>query len=218
MRILTAAQIRAVEERAVDTGLDYLRLMENAGSACARFVAEKAQITLESNTAATVVCGKGKNGGDGFVIARKLYDKGAEVSVVLAAGHPVAADALEMYTRMTALPIEVVNYETQRDLALEKLRTAQVLVDAVFGIGFYGDPNAQTARLFEAMSASPALKIAVDLPSGVNCDVSLAPEYAFHADCTAAISTLKPAHVLYPAAALSGEVSVVRIGHPGGLL
>ena len=66
MRILTAAQIRAVEERAVDTGLDYLRLMENAGSACARFVAEKAQITLESNTAATVVCGKGKNGGDGF--------------------------------------------------------------------------------------------------------------------------------------------------------
>lgn len=95
MRILTAAQIRAVEERAVDTGLDYLRLMENAGSACARFVAEKAQITLESNTAATVVCGKGKNGGDGFVIARKLYDKGAEVSVVLAAGHPVAADALE---------------------------------------------------------------------------------------------------------------------------
>lgn len=138
MRILTAAQIRAVEERAVDTGLDYLRLMENAGSACARFVAEKAQITLESNTAATVVCGKGKNGGDGFVIARKLYDKGAEVSVVLAAGHPVAADALEMYTRMTALPIEVVNYETQRDLALEKLRTAQVLVDAVFGIGFTG--------------------------------------------------------------------------------
>ena len=97
MRILTAAQIRAVEERAVDTGLDYLRLMENAGSACARFVAEKAQITLESNTAATVVCGKGKNGGDGFVIARKLYDKGAEVSVVLAAGHPVAADALEIW-------------------------------------------------------------------------------------------------------------------------
>ena len=214
MRILTAAQIRAVEERAVDTGLDYLRLMENAGSACARSVAEKAQITLESNTAATVVCGKGKNGGDGFVIARKLYDKGAEVSVVLAAGHPAAADALEMYTRMTALPIEVVNYETQRDLALEKLRTAQVLVDAVFGIGFYGDPNAQTARLFEAMSASPALKIAVDLPSGVNCDVSLTPEHAFHADCTAAISTLKPAHVLYPAAALSGEVSVVRIGIP----
>ena len=83
MRILTAAQIRAVEERAVDTGLDYLRLMENAGSACARFVAEKAQITLESNTAATVVCGKGKNGGDGFVIARKLYDKGAEVSLSL---------------------------------------------------------------------------------------------------------------------------------------
>lgn len=66
------------------------------------------------------------------------------------------------------------------------------------------------------MSASPALKIAVDLPSGVNCDVSLAPEYAFHADCTAAISTLKPAHVLYPAAALSGEVSVVRIGIPEG--
>lgn len=214
MRVLTAAQIRAVEERAVDTGLDYLRLMENAGSACARFVAEKAQITLESNTAATVVCGKGKNGGDGFVIARKLYDKGAQVCVVLAAGEPTAADALEMYTRMTALPIEVVHYDTQHDLALEKIRTAQVLVDAMFGIGFYGDPNEQTARLFEAMSASPALKIAVDLPSGVNCDVSLAPKHAFHADCTAAISTLKPAHVLFPAASLCGEVSVVRIGIP----
>lgn len=52
---------------------------------------------------------------------------------------------------MTALPLS--RELTQRDLALEKLRTAQVLVDAVFGIGFYGDPNAQTARLFEAMSA-----------------------------------------------------------------
>lgn len=64
------------------------------------------------------------------------------------------------------------------------------------------------------MSASPALKIAIDMPSGVNCDVSMAPQSAFHADCTAAISTLKPAHVLFPAAAFSGEVSVVRIGIP----
>lgn len=214
MRVLTASQIRAVEERAVDTGLDYLRLMENAGSACARFIAEKAQISMESGTAATVVCGKGKNGGDGFVIARKLYDKGAQVCVVLAMGQPAAADALEMYTRMTALPIEVVRYDTQRDLALEKIRTAQVLVDAVFGIGFYGEPNEQIAQLLRSMSASPALKIAIDMPSGVNCDVSLAPQSAFHADCTAAISTLKPAHVLFPAAAFSGEVSVVRIGIP----
>ncbi len=214
MRVLTAAQMRAVEERAVDTGLDYLRLMENAGSACARFIAEQAQINAESGTAVTVVCGKGKNGGDGFVIARKLFDKGAQVSVVLAMGQPAAADAQEMYTRMAALPVDVVRYDTQRELALEKLRTAQVLVDAVFGIGFYGEPNAQIAQLLEAMSASPALKIAVDMPSGVNCDVSLAPRYAFHADYTAAISTLKPAHVLYPAAALSGRVSVVRIGIP----
>lgn len=216
MRVLTAAQIRAVEERAVDTGLDYLRLMENAGSACARFIAEKAQITVESHTAVTVVCGKGKNGGDGFVIARKLYDKGAQVCILLAMGQPAAADALEMYTRATALPVEVVRYDTQRELALEKLRTAQVLVDAIFGIGFYGSPNEETAQLLREMSASPALKIAIDMPSGVNCDVSLAPEGAFHADCTAAISTLKPAHVLYPAAALSGEVSVVRIGIPDG--
>lgn len=216
MRVLTAAQIRAVEERAVDTGLDYLRLMENAGSACARFVAERAQITMESQTAVTVVCGKGKNGGDGFVIARKLCDKGAQVCVVLAMGQPTAADALEMYTRMTALPIEVIRYDAQRELALEKLRTAQALVDAVFGIGFYGEPNEQTALLFEAMSAAPALKIAIDMPSGVNCDVSLAPERAFRADCTAAISTLKPAHVLYPAASFSGEVSVLRIGIPDG--
>lgn len=216
MRVLTAAQIRAVEERAVDTGLDYLRLMENAGSACARFIAEQAQVTEESNTMVTVVCGKGKNGGDGFVIARKLCDKGARVCVVLAMGQPTAADALEMYTRMTALPIEVIRYDAQRELALEKLRTAQVLVDAVFGIGFYGEPNEQTARLFEAMSAAPALKIAIDMPSGVNCDVSLAPERAFRADCTAAISTLKPAHVLYPAAAFSGAVSVLRIGIPDG--
>lgn len=212
MYILKENEIRAVEENAVERGMEYLRLMENAGAACARQIIRSSNVTDGTNV--TVVCGKGKNGGDGFVIARKLYEAGAKVTVILGCGEPRAEDAVEMYQRIEILPIQTVRYESDHALAVERMTGADILVDAVFGIGFRGQPDPTLSRLFADMNLSKAKKISIDIPSGVNCDSETAPSEAFYADETIAISCLKPAHVLLPAALHSGKVTVVKIGIP----
>ena len=75
IRILSAQEIKAVEAAANDSGITYLRLMENAGAACAKAIRQRFDGTQKRSV--TVLCGKGKNGGDGFVIARKLFENGA---------------------------------------------------------------------------------------------------------------------------------------------
>lgn len=212
MYILTSSQIRAVEENAVERGMEYLRLMENAGAACARQIINSADVGGE--TKACVVCGKGKNGGDGFVIARKLCEHGAVVTVILGCGEPQAHDAIEMFSRLSDLPVKVIRYSQEHSDAVEKMNEADVMVDAVFGTGFKGQPNPTLSRLFADMNLSKAFKFSIDTASGVNCDVSDAPAEAFFADETIAISCLKPAHVLLPAAEHSGKVTVVKIGIP----
>ena len=90
MKILTAREMRLVEASAVAEGLDYLRLMENAGSAAARVIRSRYAV---SGRRVTVLCGRGNNGGDGFVIARKLLEAGAEVTVALLCGYPTGLES-----------------------------------------------------------------------------------------------------------------------------
>ena len=96
MKILTARDMRLVEAAAVAGGLDYPRLMENAGSAAGRMIRSRYEVRGRK---VSVLCGKGNNGGDGFVVARKLMEAGAEVTVVLLCGKPATSDAADMYAR-----------------------------------------------------------------------------------------------------------------------
>jgi len=82
MRVLTNDQMKTVEQRAADNGLEFIRLMENAGSACARIINEQIPNKCKSSQNITVVSGSGKNGGDGFVIARKLCEAGCKVNII----------------------------------------------------------------------------------------------------------------------------------------
>ena len=83
MKVLNAEQSRHLEQAAVNAGMDFLQMMENAGSSAARFIRKKYDV---SQKRAVVICGKGNNGGDGFVVARKLSEAGAQVIVILAEG------------------------------------------------------------------------------------------------------------------------------------
>ena len=159
-----------------------------------------------------VVCGKGKNGGDGFVIARKLYQSGARVTVVLAAGMPVAGDAVTMFKRLGTFEIKILKYGLDKTEALSAISGADVVVDCVFGIGFYGEANSVLAEVFEAVSQSNGYKVSVDIPSGAETDTGDVAGACVKADETIAITCLKPAHVLKPAAEYCGRVTKVRIG------
>lgn len=193
--ILTAAEMRAAEQALFDAGTRVDALMARAAMGAAEAIWRFA-----GGSPTLVLCGPGNNGGDGYVIARLLKERGVQVS--LAAIAPprteVAARARAAWTGPVA------------DLA--DCRAQPVLVDALFGIGLTrGLDDAVSDRLIEFAGAS-ALAIAVDLPSGIGTDdgASLSPIPRF--DLTVALGALKPAHVIARSAERCGRIATVDLG------
>ncbi|MFR1435377.1 MAG: NAD(P)H-hydrate dehydratase [Acutalibacteraceae bacterium] len=209
MKILTAREMRLVEASAVAEGLDYLRLMENAGSAAARVIRSRYAV---SGRRVTVLCGRGNNGGDGFVIARKLLEAGAEVTVALLCGYPTGLESGEMFSRIQNAGIEIVSLDNQPYAVSDAVKSAALLVDAVYGIGFHGELPVHLRTVFRMANAAPVPIVAVDVPSGVNCDTGEADPDALVAEVTVTFTAMKPGLLDDRCAAFAGCVEVVAIG------
>lgn len=209
MNILTAQEMRMVEAAAVAQGLDYLRLMENAGSAAARLIRTAYPVNRKS---VAILCGRGNNGGDGFVIARKLLEAGAEVTVVMMSGAPTGLEAREMLSRIRPTAVTICSAETEPYVAASAVTQAELLVDAVYGIGFHGKLPDEMRHLFRLANASQAPLIAVDVPSGLDCDTGEWDADALRAERTVTFTAMKPALLLPQTAALCGKVEVLSIG------
>ncbi len=209
MRIVTAEQMKRVEQAAAQEGLAFGRMMENAGAVCANWVL--AHLIKRPETPVAVLCGKGKNGGDGFVIARKLHRAGCRVTVVQTA-EQAAGDEGEMLAKLLEYPVPVVRSFSDVFDPKALLAKQEILIDALFGTGFRGQPDAQTAQLITAMNAAAAPIVSVDLPSGLCCDSGEAQGCFVHAAYTLAIAAQKPVHILQPAAAFCGAVVTLPIG------
>lgn len=206
MKIYTSERMKRIEAAANEKGLSYLDMMERAGVACAEAIYKK--FSCDGKKIA-VICGKGKNGGDGFVAARKLKELGCEmVSVILVGGIPSAEDSVTMFSRMPSIPVFV----GEQPEAKSRIDGADIIVDAVFGFGFKGEPDEATAEIFRAINDSDAKVASIDLPSGAECDTARVCKDCIKADLTLAISCRKPAHVLTPAKHFCGRVAVVDIG------
>ena len=213
MRLLSCDEMKKVESCATNFGLSFQKMMENAGTACARYI----RSVIENNEYArnvTIVCGKGNNGGDGFVIARKLAEIGYKITVIMVAGYPTGRDAEFMYKMIKDISIPVIWYDADPSKALNAIKSAKVLVDAVFGFSFYGTVEGDYAEVFRAVNASSALIFSVDLPSGTYCDSGQIDPNCIIADHTIAISSLKPAHIIHPAADCCGDIYIANIGIP----
>ena len=211
MRVLTVEETREVEKLANETGFSYMQLMENAGSYCAKIIRKTLENTDKKEI--LVICGKGRNGGDGFVIARKLFENGYKVKVMMAMG--LSSDELsnEMFSRVRALEIPVVYYDGT-PITAKLIENAQVIVDCVFGIGFHGEPNDVCTSLFASINSSSAMKISIDVPSGLNGDSDKVNTDSVCADITIAVLALKPVHVLKPASQRCGKVLLAPISIP----
>ncbi len=214
MRLLNAEEMKQVEQHASKFGLSYQRMMENAGAASARNIRSVLEKGQSGRRNVCVVCGKGNNGGDGFVIARKLNENGYSVTLILANGYPQSAESVYMYKTALEMSIPTVWYDADKIKSIQTVRNSDVIIDCVFGFGFYGTVSDELAMLFNEINHSEATKFAIDVPSGVYCDSGLRAENAIKADYTIAISSLKPAHVMYPAAENCGNIIVVNIGIP----
>jgi NAD(P)H-hydrate epimerase len=214
--VLTPDQAAALDRETQARGVAAETLMERAGRAVARAVRELAGGTYGRR--AVVVCGKGNNGGDGFVAARRLASWGVRTTVVTLEDpadlrEPAATNA----RRLTEEPGIRVRPFDERGLERELAR-ADVAVDAIFGTGFRGMPEDEWAVAIAALNASSAPVVSVDIPSGVNGTTGAVDGEGVTATITVTFGAAKVGAVLLPGAERAGVVRVVDIGFPDDLV
>jgi hydroxyethylthiazole kinase-like uncharacterized protein yjeF len=190
-------------------------LMERAGLAVASEILERF-----APEEVVVFAGKGNNGGDGFVVARELFDQGVEVSVfLLAAPEEYQGDAKLNLDILGRLGVDV-RPATDEDGALAEgamvlTEMADVVVDAIFGTGFTGAAKGPAAAVIELINEAPGAVVSVDIMSGVGAGTGSIHGPAVMADVTVALHAAKVGHFVTPGGAFSGEVVVAPIGIPG---
>ncbi len=221
MRGLTRGEVRAIDRQAIEVfGLPGIVLMENAGRNAAERIEARAP-----HGRVVIVCGKGNNAGDGYVIARHLELAGREVAV-LSAVEPEAlvGDAALNHGVASRAGIPIVSLATADGAAWRRALTGVgVIVDALLGTGAIGAPRGAIATAIEAINAMRAaddrvVVCAIDLPSGLDGDDGSAPGVCVRADHTVTLVAPKVGFAAPSAAALLGTVEVVGIGAPACLL
>lgn len=212
MKITTAAEMREIDRVTTEKfGVLSLTLMENAGTAIADFILQR----YPSATRVTVVCGKGNNGGDGFVVARKLHRAGRVVEVLLlASGGELKGDALAMYERLPLRPTEVNSVQALEAESSRSLANCDLIVDAILGTGFRPPVTGLYADAIAAMNRSDKPVIAVDIPSGADSD-SMTPQSGdaiARVDAIVTFTAPRPAHIF--GNLTRGPIIVAPIGSP----
>ena len=211
MRVVTGKQMKQIEQNALAFDLTLPRLMENAGSAAAAYIRRTFRM---EGVNCMVFCGTGNNGGDGFVVARKLFESGANVVVVLADGPPTSSLAQNMLTMLNVMEIPVFDLTQEQTKIAGFVSQADIVVDAIYGTGFHGAFNNHVAAAARLIGEAIAAVIALDVPSGLDCDKALACPGAVRADFTVVFDSLKPVHIVPSGLAYCGRVERVDIGIP----
>jgi hydroxyethylthiazole kinase-like uncharacterized protein yjeF len=190
--------MRAAEAAAIAAGTPVEMLMERAGAGAAEAIWRFA-----GPLPALVLCGPGNNGGDGYVIARLLRERGMQVRVA-ASGEPKTEAARCARGRWDGPVVD-----------LPEAEPAPLTVDALFGTGLTRGLDLATSGNLARLAAEARIKVAIDLPSGVASDdgALLSPVPLF--DLTVTFATLKPSHLLQPARARLGRIAIVDIGTAG---
>ena len=207
MKVLESDAVRALEEQAVQAGTEYLTLMENAGEAAAQRLKDKTP-----GKSVAILCGKGNNGGDGFVAARHLAEYGAKICVILVQGMPATELSKQMFQQMDHRVISVLDWAKEPEAVRTQIYSADFVLDAVYGIGFRGRLPEAMEPLLDAVGKSGAYVMALDLPSGVLCDTGEVEGCCVRADETVSFTVIKPAHLIEPGRSFCGKVSVVQVG------
>ncbi len=220
---LTREQVRELDRRAIEEyGIDSIVLMENAGRACA---AEAARIAGDaSNGPVLVLCGPGNNGGDGFVIARTLANRGFEVELALVAPLAKLASASQDVRKNAELwkalggEIEEAADAAACDRLAGRAMDSALIVDALFGTGLTRPLRAPYADLVPALNAVHRPVLAVDLPSGLDANTGEILGVAVEATATVTFVAEKPGFARGAGPRLCGRVVVAEIGIPAAFV
>lgn len=221
MKIVTAKEMGEMDRRSIEEyGIAGIVLMENAGIKVVEEIFKLLGDNLKDKSIAILV-GKGNNGGDGLVIARHLYNKGARVAVfLLAEKSSFKGDAKTNLTIWENMKGKIYPLISKQDLELwqKEVKEMDLLVDAIYGTGFRGEVNDFTKEII--LTANHSLKpiVTVDIPSGVIANSGEVGGIAILATLTVSLALPKLGLLLYPGASFVGELKVVDISIPSKLL
>jgi len=216
MKVLTSKQMQEIDRRAIkDLGILGPILMENAGRQIFGEVLKR--FPEIENEEVVVVAGKGNNGGDGFVVARHLFNRGCRPQVILLAKiSELRGDAALNAGIAGRMGIPVFEAPTEKKWSSRKrkIKRASVIVDAIFGTGLTNPAGGRYAKAIEDINRSKAWTIAVDIPSGLSSDTYQIIGPCIKADLAVCLAAPKIAHVFAPAEECIGELVVADIGVP----
>lgn len=210
MKLFSKSEMQALEAAGVRAGVSLGEMMDNAGAALARTAVEE---WGQACGPAVLLCGRGNNGGDGFVCARELSGMGVSCTVILLHGGPGTELARAAYGKLPPA-VRVLDPGSEAEAALT---SARLVVDCVYGFGFRGELDDVSARYIRLANGAGCHRLAADLPSGAECDTGRASRDTFRADVTVAFTGEKPAHESYPAKEFCGKVQVCPVGVSDGL-
>ena len=216
MKIVTAEEMRAIDRATTEKyGVPSLTLMENAGTA----VAEFAQKHFDFDSVCAV-CGKGNNGGDGFVAARKLHEAGKKVSIIVLAtsAEELRGDAAEMFKKLLVPGLWIAEERDFGKPEIEQALKSDLILDAILGTGFKPPIKDLAAKAVDLINNSVSSVLSIDLPSGVDADVHSVyrKEKFVHADGIISFTAPKPALVY--AELSEGPIAIAPIGSPVNLV
>jgi NAD(P)H-hydrate epimerase len=212
MKVSTVAEMRNLDKGAIETfKIPDLILMENAGEAV-YFVINN-EFGIEGKRF-TIFCGIGNNGGDGFVVARKLHSNGGQVKVFLLGDKAkLTGCAKDNFDMISALPIDIHEFSSVEQ-AQFSVSHCDAIIDALFGTGLVRDVGGTYRGVIELINQSQKTVFSIDIPSGVNGDTGQVMGCAVRADYTVTFGLPKRGNLLFPGFDLCGKLYVTHISFP----
>ncbi|CAB1063354.1 NAD(P)H-hydrate epimerase (EC / ADP-dependent (S)-NAD(P)H-hydrate dehydratase (EC [Olavius sp. associated proteobacterium Delta 1] len=216
MILVTANEMQAMDRQTIeDFGIPGMVLMENAGRGATRFLLE--QFPDIENKKVGVIAGRGNNGGDGFVIARYLKQKGIRIRLyLLAKTDRVLGDALANLKLLKPLGVPVVEIPDEASFSKIKseMHGLDLWIDAILGTGLKSDVKGYYKTIIDCINSLNKPVFAVDMPSGLNSDTGQPCGTCISAAATATFAYAKTGHMVYPGADYIGNLKIVDIGIP----
>jgi hydroxyethylthiazole kinase-like uncharacterized protein yjeF len=213
MRLVSSQQMRAIDRRAIEKiGMPGLELMENAGRGIAHFIKDIFSGETKGSRVA-IFCGRGNNGGDGYVIARYLNTWGATVQVfLLAERSQIEGDALTNLQKIEQIGLRMTRIGAKD--ALPILSGIDLIVDGIFGTGFHGEVEPGIAKVIDYLNTSEIPILAIDTPSGLNNDTGEVAGACIKSTHTATLALPKIGQYFYPGRGQCGHIKIIDIGMP----
>ena len=219
MKVVTSQQIREIDRKAIEeNNLSGLILMENAGS---RIFQSLKNIYPDLRLKKTVIfAGSGNNGGDGFVVARHLYNYGVKAKVfLLAPFNKVIGEAGENLNTINKMGVELIEAETTKLEEIQRtIQNSDLIIDAILGTGLQGKVTGLKAKIIDLINIANKEVLAIDVPSGLDTDTGKIEGPCIKATHTITLALPKIGLLIFPGASYAGKVTVEDIGIPSYLL